>query len=82
MPQNLEILICDLLAHCGVLYVGIASQSLISELLSLSLYLFTDLNFVAFSPQKSSSVLAMIFFIIVVVHIELITSTNLDMDAN
>lgn len=58
MTQNLEILICYLLACCGVLYVGIAAQSGVSELFSLSLYLFTGVSFIAFPPpikQKSTS---------------------------
>lgn len=58
MTRTLEILICYLLACCGMLYVGLAAQSLVSELLSLSLYLFTDVSFIAFSPpikQKSTS---------------------------
>lgn len=33
-------------------------------------------------PNEAVLAIAMVFFIIVVVHIELITSTNLDMDAN
>lgn len=51
MPQNLEILTFYLLVNCGVLYVGMGPQYLILELLSLSLHVLTDVNFVAFSAQ-------------------------------